>query len=179
MKKVTIEITGTAPLLMNRFAGNDVGATKAKRMDEQYSIEKDIEKALYRDPTIGCYVPNSWIEACLRETAKTFKAARGKGTLKKTVLSSIFVDEEKIPLNKSYDEADIRPVVIMGHRVVKGRPRFNSWSLQFTLTYDEKRIDIKVVRQLTEESGISTGIGDYRPRFGRFRLSRFEEHQAA
>jgi hypothetical protein len=176
MKEIMVEIEGTTALLMNRFPEVEIRTPKAKRTDEQYDIQKDVERALYKDDEIGCFVPNSWIEACLRETAKTFKAARGKGTLKKIVLASVFIEPERIALNKkTYDEMDIRPVVIMKNRIVRGRPRFNHWNLQFTLTYDENRIDYQTLRQLVGEAGVINGIGDYRPRFGRFHIVRFDE----
>jgi hypothetical protein len=175
MQTVSVRIVGIAPLLMNRYPIEMSSDTKAKRRDEQYSPEKDAEKALYRDEEIGCYAPSAWLEACLRDVAKGFKAARGKGTLKGTVLASVFVEPEKIPFHKrTFDEIDIRPVVIMKNRVVKGRPRFNSWSLEFKINYDENRIEGATLKQLMEEAGITKGIGDYRPKFGRFKVVGFE-----
>ena len=95
--------------------------------------------------------------------------------MKTTILSSVFVEPDKIPLNKqSYDEIDIRPVVIQRNRVVKGRPKFNSWELEFNIKYDEKRVKKDILRQILEEAGAIKGIGDYRPKFGRFKVERFE-----
>lgn len=174
MEQAKVKIVGVAPLLMNKFAMEKPDDTKAKRRDEQYSVEKDAEKALYKDDKIGCYAPSSWIEACLRDTAKEFKG-KGRGTLKATILSSVFVDPDKIPLNKTtYDEIDVRPVVIQRNRVVKGRPKFNSWELEFTVIFDEKRVKKETVKQILEEAGATKGIGDYRPKFGRFRIESFE-----
>lgn len=176
MKTVSVKIVGIAPLLMNRYPIelSLLSDTKATRKDEQYSPAKDAERALYRDKRIGLYVPSEWLEACLREAAKGFKAARGKGTLKGAVLSSVFVEPEKIPLRKETFDVDIRPVVIQHNRVVKGRPRFDSWDLEFRINYDENRIEGAILRQVLEEAGITKGIGDYRPKFGRFRVIGFE-----
>jgi len=175
MALVKVSIIGSAPLLMNRFAMEKADEGKAKRRDEQYDVKTDAEKALYREDGIGCYVPSTWIEASLREAAKEFKAARGRGTQKATILSSVFVEEEKIPLNKdTYDEIDVRPVVIQRNRVVKGRPRFNSWELSFTINFNEDRIKKDTLKQILEEAGTGKGIGDYRPKFGRFQVVGFE-----
>jgi hypothetical protein len=174
METVKVKIEGIAPLLMNRFAVVAPDDEKAKRRDEGFSVEKDAEKALYKDDGIGCYAPSSWIEASLREAAKEFKG-KGRASQKMTILSSVFVDPDKIPLNKkTYDEIDVRPVVIQRNRIVKGRPKFNKWELSFTLSYDEKRIKKDTLKQILEEAGATKGIGDYRPKFGRFKVVKFD-----
>jgi hypothetical protein len=173
MEKVKVKIAGVAPLLMNRFVMEQSDETKAKRRDEQYDPKDDAEKALYKDEKIGCYAPSTWIEACLRETAKEFKG-KGKSSLKTTILSSVFMEPEKIPLNKeTYDDIDLRPVVIQRNRVVKGRPRFNSWELEFAINFNEERIKKETLKQILEEAGTTKGIGDYRPKFGRFKVVKF------
>jgi len=173
MEKIKVEIKGTAPLLMNRYEYNQDDSIKAERKDRKYDVTSDAQKALYFDAALGCYAPSSWIEASLREAGKEFKG-KGKGTLKATILASVFVVEEKLPLGKqTYDELDVRPVVIQRNRVIKGRPKFNSWSLRFTLSFNPDRVQKKVLRQVLEEAGIAKGIGDYRPKFGRFEVVAF------
>lgn len=173
MEKAKVKIEGVAPLLMNRFAIDKETEEKAKRRDEKFDPKEDAEKALYRNDK-GCYAPSTWIEACLRDTAKEFKG-KGRGTLKSTVLSSVFVDPPEIPLNKkTYDEIDQRPAVIQRQRIVKSRPRFNSWALEFAVNFDEKRINRDTLKQILEEAGQTKGIGDYRPKFGRFKIIEFK-----
>lgn len=145
---------------------------KAKRRNETFDPKADAEKALYRNEE-GCFVPSSWIEATLRDTAKEFKG-KGKASLKATILSSVFVEPEEIPLGKkTYDEIDRRPAVIQRQRIVKSRPRFNTWEIEFIINFDETRVKREILRQILEEAGQSKGIGDYRPKFGRFALVSF------
>jgi len=172
MQSVKVKIRGVAPLLQNRFPMEKEDEEKAKRRDQKFDPKEDAEKALYRNDE-GCYVPSTWIEAALRETAKEFKG-KGKASLKATILASVFVEPEEIPLGKkSYDEIDRRPAVIQRQRIVKSRPRFNSWEIQFTINFDETRIKKETLKQILEESGKSKGIGDYRPKFGRFEVLSF------
>jgi len=174
MEQVKVKIKGTAALLMQRYVIEDVNNTKAKRKDEKHDPTEDANKYLYKDSKIGCYVPSSWIESCIRDVSKEFKG-RGKGSLKSAVLSSVFVNEEKIPLNKdTYDEIDLRPVVIQRNRIVKARPKFNNWELSFTINFNPDRLKKEVLKQMLEEAGLSVGIGDYRPKFGRFELILFK-----
>ena len=172
MEKVNVKIKGIVPLLVHKY---NIASTddKAKRADKQYSIEDDAQKALYFDEEIGCYAPSTWIEASLRETAKDFK--QGKKTYKNTILSSVFCESEKIPLHKkTYDEIDVRAVVIQRNRIAKGRPKFNTWELEFVLCFDETRIKKDILKQILEEAGATKGIGDYRPKFGRFKVVEFK-----
>ncbi|MEW6356915.1 MAG: hypothetical protein AB1696_11345 [Planctomycetota bacterium] len=173
METVCVTIRGTAPLLMHRYPLEKDGADLAARKDQTYDPKEDAERALYRNAE-GCYVPSTWVEACLRDTAKEFKG-KGRSSLKATVLASVFVEPEEIPLGKTtYDEIDRRPCVIQRMRIVRSRPRFNSWEIAFKITYDETRIKKDVLRQMLEEAGRSKGIGDYRPKFGRFEIIAFE-----
>ena len=175
MESVKVKIEGIAPLLMNKYPVEQAGEKKAKRKDEVYTAEKDAAKAVYREDGIGCYAPSEWIEACLRESAKTFKPGRGRGTMKATVLASVIVEPLKISLHKdTWDDIDVRPVVIQRQRIPKGRPKFNSWELSFEIKFDGGRIDKDMLRDILVEAGATKGIGDYRPKFGRFKVVEFE-----
>ena len=174
METVRVKIRGIAPLLMNKFKMPDEGEPEAAaRRDKQYDPVEDANSALYREEGIGCYAPSTWIEAALREAGKEFKG-KGRGSLKATVLSSVFIDPEKIPLGKdTFDEIDKRPAVIQRNRIIKSRPRFNQWELEFTVNFDENRIKKDVLKQMIAEAGATKGIGDYRPKFGRFEVVEF------
>lgn len=171
MEKVRIKIKGISPLLSNKYTVQETSG-KVGRKDEQRTSEGEANKSLYFDETIGCYAPSSWIEASLREAAKGFK--QGRLNFKNTILASVFVDQEKIPLNKrTYDEIDVRGVVIQRNRIAKSRPKFNTWELEFDLSFDQDRISKETLQQILKEAGASKGIGDYRPKFGRFEVVSF------
>jgi hypothetical protein len=174
METVAVTIIGVSPLLMNKYTIKEQNGTGKKWLEDEYSPVTDAEKALYKDDA-GCYAPSTWLEATIREAAKTFKAGKGKGSMKGTVLSSVFVEPERIPLNKqTYDDIYCTPAVIKGNRIARSRPRFNAWSLEFMLTFDETRISKALLKEILEEAGITKGIGDYRPKFGRFKVAKFE-----
>jgi hypothetical protein len=171
MEKVKVRIKGTTPMLVHRFSIKN--QDEAARRDQQYDIKEDTERALYRNGS-RCYVPSTWIEACLRDASKNFRG-KGRSSMKSTILSSVFVTPEEIPLGKeTYDEIDIRPVVIQRNRIVRARPRFNTWEIGFEIEFDDTKIKRETLRQILEEAGRSTGIGDFRPKFGRFELDMFE-----
>jgi hypothetical protein len=114
-------------MLQNRYPMEAESEETPKRRDKKFDPKEDAEKTLYRNKD-DCFVPSSWIEAALRGTAKEFKG-KGRSSLKGTILSSVFVEPEEIPLGKkTYDEIDCRPAVIQRRRIVKSRPRFHEKS---------------------------------------------------
>lgn len=177
MKQIEVEITGIAPLLQNRFPVEEHGHNISKATKQIYVPEDEAKKCLYqRDGKV--FQPAEHIYQSMVRASTDFKF-KGKKTFKDVVVSCVTVEPEEIPLisDKPY-EIDARPVVIPGQRtrVLKWRPKFNNWKLRFTLTIlDETNISPANVKEILEKAGTTKGIGDYRPRFGRFYVSSFHE----
>lgn len=173
MKKLNVTLKSTVPMLMHRYEIDTSEKKTTARKDKIYDAKTDAEKAMYKDEK-GCYIPSEWIESTMKEAAKSFKD--GKSTMKNKVQSAVMVDNDKIYLNKqTYDEIDSRPVVIQRNRIVRSRPKFNNWEVSFSLSYDENRIEPKAIKDILTEAGSCKGIGDYRPKFGRFEVKDIKE----
>jgi len=171
MKTINVEITGIAPLLQNRFPIEAHGHNISKVTKKVYVPDDEAKKCLYtRDDVI--FQPAEHIYQSMIRAATDFKFS-GKKTFKDVVTSCIAVEPEEIPLisDKPY-EIDIRPVVIQRARVLKWRPKFNQWKLKFNiLILDETNISPANIKEILEKAGATKGIGDYRPRFGRFTIT--------
>jgi hypothetical protein len=78
-------------------------------------------------------------------------------------------DTEK-PLTKY--EIDTRPAVIGRSRVIRSRPRYDSWSCTLFFEIDEEVLTAKQVEEQLNVAGRVAGVGDYRVNrkgpFGRF-----------
>jgi len=76
-------------------------------------------------------------------------------------------------------EVDARPVVIQKARIVRYRPRFDKWELDFTLRLHDDQLPTEVIKEILDYAGLYVGIGDFRPgkggKFGKFMVTRFEE----
>jgi len=174
MKSIEVVIEGVAPLLMNRRPLEDFSETKKK--SDVYDPKNEAEKKSYFDNKLGYYVPSEMLEASWREGGKNIK--NGRSSSKKLVQSSMFVLEEKIPLNrKDYDEVDNRwgTHPSTGNSVLVSRVRFDKWKLSFTLSYDDMRIAAKKAKEIVEEAAATCGIGSYKPKFGRYKVVKFAE----
>jgi hypothetical protein len=50
------------------------------------------------------------------------------------------------------------------------RPIFRNWSLSATVMVNEDVVNLNEVKKALVDAGALIGLGDYRPRFGRFNV---------
>lgn len=186
LKHVEIIFIGTRPLLMSNgrmaLGAFEPHAKAVKEItDKRKKTETDLaEKArlewrgfLYYDEEVGPYIPSENIEKCLVMGARKHKLG--------TYLEQGFqVDQEIVPLEydgpRHIDELEaagerfqFNTGVKQGSgRVLKRRPKFDGWSLRFTATYDPAVCDLDYIVTAASTAGDRIGLGDWRPRYGRF-----------
>lgn len=176
MKKVEIEITGIAPLLQHRFAIEEHGENTSKSKKKVYVPKEEADKCLYKNSHGEIYQPAEHIFQSMVRAAVDFKFEK-KRTYKDVITSGILVEPEEIPLiTEGQYEIDARGAVVQRARVVRWRPRFNKWKLKFSINIlDDNNIAVPTLKEILEKAGAMKGIGDYRPRFGRFMVTAFKE----
>jgi hypothetical protein len=59
-------------------------------------------------------------------------------------------------------------VKVNGNAVQRTRARFNDWVCTIDIRYDPLLVDLSQLHQIMTIAGDSIGIGDWRPKFGRF-----------
>lgn len=165
MKTLNVKIKGTRPLLMNRFGGAEevpATASRGKKKDYGTPMEQAV-KATYHDEG-KVYIPSTWITSSVRNAASLFKAPGKRSSLKNMAGCAIVCPDEKLFLNKTVEdiEVDSRGAVIQRARIVRHRPKFNEWTLEFSLMVDEELLDTETVKAIINEAGRTQGIGDYR-----------------
>lgn len=171
---VEVKIEGISPLLQHRFE-TEKADNKSKRKVGSVDYSQEAEKAIYRDDKGKIYQPASHIEGALMKAAVNFQiTGKGKKTYK-DLTKMVIVEPFAIPHLQQVFKIDKRPVVINRARVVRYRPRFDKWSLEFTMTVIEDQLPLEVLEEIMEYAGRFIGIGDYRPRFGRFRIVEFKK----
>jgi hypothetical protein len=175
MRTISITIKGTCPMIQHQMVA-DVETTKIRTGEKDYSM--DWKKAMYFDEKIGCYIPADHIYGTLAKAAVNFViTGRGKKTYKDLVKAAVLVNEEKIPLDKKEpDEIDSRFVVVQRNRINRLRPKFNDgWQAKFSLSILDEQFSTDALKDIIEYAGKFVGIGDFRPRFGRFEVIDFKE----
>ncbi len=166
---IKVKIKGVAGLLQHRLNLEQDAASKRKK--SVFNAEEEAIKAVYQDDN-GYYVPSSWIEGMMVKSATDIKMpGSGKKTLKNATRGGVFVTDDKIRLSNKEYEVDVRAVVNPSTRgrILRARPLFKEWELEFTLSViNEKDFDVHTIKEILDNGGQYVGIGDYRPKYGRF-----------
>ena len=188
MYAVNVTIQGTAPLMQNRFPMPDL--SQLSKGGTKHTGSKDYtqewREKLY---TEGNQVvqQSCHIESALIKAAASFRITGKRGKSYKDLFSAnIVIDPVNIPhcvevpeeLDTDADKplyVDMRPVIVMRARVVRLRPCFKpGWSLSFTINVTDDELPFEILSDVLTLAGKTVGIGDYRPKFGRFMVTRFE-----
>lgn len=172
--KFNVTIEGIRPLLQNRFNVPDEEPTWHKVRGAR-DFSEDVGKALYVTADGKVYQPADHIVASMEKAATSFQIpGKGKKTYKELVKSAVFVYPDEVLHLKPCWKVDRRPVVIKGARIVKERPIFADWKLSFVLESMDEQFPADALKAILEHAGRYKGIGDYRPRFGLFKVTQFE-----
>jgi hypothetical protein len=154
----------------------------AKRGTRIPEAEAEAEAGVYRMDDGSCGIKG---EAFVGAVAGPKGAAgawktKNRGTMK-SQLAHITGVEELVPLCLPTGEiiasyiVDQRPVIIGKARILRARPRFDEWSATFTINYDQQLIkEPRLIVDILADAGSRIGVGDYRPRFGRFRVREYQ-----
>lgn len=120
-------------------------------------------------------LPGENVEACLFEAAK--KEKNGKLAKCGVIVEDALLDfpNKKTKLDDLYDIDEhrfVKGVVISRMRVFTTRPKFNEWSATIKITYDDNVVELRQVDAWLVEAGQNIGVGDWRPKYGRFSVAK-------
>ena len=83
------------------------------------------------------------------------------------ILRSVYGDK----LDKRSIAEVVRMVKVQKQRVMRTRPIFRDRSATFSILLDETQLDPRQVVDILHLAGRYVGLGDWRPRFGRFEVT--------
>ena len=187
MQQLAFTISGTSPMLMHsdRFANPLDPLTKAhkeltgkrKKTDEdQIGIARsEFIGGCYWRKGVGFFIPAQNLDSCLIGAAKLQKLGvkfkQGVQVLEDELklLEALPASPEK--LWESTDHVDARGVKVGAAKIIRYRPIFRSWSAKATVMFNAEIVNLSEVKKAIEDAGALIGLGDYRPRFGRFKVT--------
>jgi len=188
MLQIKIEITGESPLLCNRFTDAamlrvDGGTSTIAAASDRKTPRDRASERLYLDSRGSPVLPGPNLYRAIVDAGRFHKAGKEKITTVKSSLvpAGMWLREIEMPIAPGSWEPDVRAVVnpATGGRMVACRPRFDAWSLRFTLDVDEKMFGASIVRSLVDDAGQKIGVGDFRPArkgpFGRFKVTEWKQ----
>ncbi len=183
----TITMTGFRPLLMHsaRLANpldKTVKAMKAISQKRTKTDDDHIELArlefagsMYIHEQYGPFIPGENIERCLVDGGKLSKkgTALTRGLFIKTDFNPLIYKGPRTVAELWEDEnfRHVASVKVQQNRVMRTRPHFRDWEVVAEGVLDPTVMDPAELGAIAETAGNMIGLGDYRPRFGRFSVN--------
>ena len=171
---INVTVKGAAPLLQHRFA-TEKQTEAPVRASGKRNYDSEALDALYtlRDGTI--YQPATHFEQAIKKSAAKFLiGGRGKKSYKELVQCALLVKPDCIVHKIQKYNVDRRAVIVNKSRIMRERPIFPEWELEFEIHLLDVQLKIEAVNTILVDAGQYVGIGDYRPKYGRFIVTRFE-----
>jgi hypothetical protein len=178
MKTIGVRIRGTQPLLQHKMSSTEEAQMKSKVKQSIGQKKGDNpEDYLYLHEGIICQPSEHIYQAIVKRMSGYKIQGQGKKTYKDMAKGCITIFPEFIPHENPNWVVDERTVVIPSTkgRIMRKRPRFNEWSLTFTIKVINDFMPAEVIKSALEDAGREGGIGDYRPRYGLFEVTHFHE----
>lgn len=184
MIKFNITIEGTNALLMHssRLSNPLDPATKAMKKvsgkrtktDDDHLELARLEHAggLYFDETVGPYLPSDNIWRSLLDGAKKHKYGIKvkEGVVFETDINPLSYDGPRT-IDGLWKDENFRhsaSVKVGMARVTRTRPIFREWITEASGILDPNILDFEDLKMIAETSGSVIGLGDWRPRYGRY-----------
>jgi len=190
LETIKVKLTSVCPMLMhncqladptNKFTKELKKVSgKRKKTDEDHETMSEIEfmGGLYTDGK-NYLIPSDNIEGTLIESAR-------KEKMGKIARAAIFCEEDFIlskfdgpkPSDKRFADPaciDKRMVKVQSNRILRTRPKFTNWESTGTITFDSSQIDRDDIERFIKRAGYQCGLGDYRPKYGRFEAKIIKE----
>ena len=183
-KTLNFKITGVAPLLMHngQLANplHDVAKQIKKITSKTNMTDADHEEkarlewhgSLYLHEGKPC-LPGEVLEAA-------FVAAARRQKMGKQAQAGIFCPDNypldydgPQSLEKLWADPDHRLTVaarVKQNRPMRTRPIFRDWSCKIEVQFDDSLLNEEDVKRIVRVTGETVGIGDWRPKFGRFKV---------
>jgi len=182
-KMYEVKIESLAPMLHHSSQGLGMTETSMKKKggDALSGDSEEWKKTVYYDEAVGVYLPATNVEAALIEGAKQFKIT-GKATATKFFKSGVFITDDMLPFFvngkkiSTLDEVEVDKRTVKNPstkgRNVRYRAIFRKWESTFKILISaDDYISEKLLTDVIDYAGLYVGVGDFRPRFGRFKLS--------
>jgi hypothetical protein len=176
--RVEIEIEGVCPLLFHRWNNESVAA---KARAKKGSLEKksdDTESYLYKNEAGFVCLPGEYVRQSVIHASKYEQDPRSpRKSLMDLMKAALVSLTELASLGvKEPDFYDQRRVVIQRSAVTRSRPAMKTcWKAKVVLMSNlPEYIPAARLNHILQQAGRIIGVGDFRPSFGRFVVTKFE-----
>lgn len=175
---VNVEIIGACPIIFHRWSCEDVASKAAAKKGSKEKKTDNIENFIYRDEDGHVSLPGEYLRMAMVYAAKFKQDPRSPRKSAFDLFKAGIVPlTEMAKINggtKDWDFVDQRRVVIQRNSITRMRPAFlKGWTADIDLMVNvPEYIDIHFFQEVLEMAGRLIGVGDFRPTYGRFNVSK-------
>jgi hypothetical protein len=174
-------IHGVAPYLFRRWSVDGVEAKSKAAKGSRAKKEDDLEAYVYRNEKGILCVPAEQFRMCVVLAAKFKQDPRSpRKSASDLFKAAIFPTEEYCSTGKKdWDYIDRRRVMIQRNAITRCRPAMlKGWEVDvsFEVVLPEY-VSPELLNEVLQLAGKIHGVGDFRPTFGRFQVTKFEVRQ--
>ncbi len=174
----TVAIEGSAALLLHRWNCEAVAAKAGAAKGSQAKKSDDLESYVYRTDDGQLAIPGEYLRQAIIHAAKFRQDPRSPRKSAMDLFKAAVVPlTELAPLGADrWDYEDTRRVVIQRNGVSRTRPAMKAgWEAEFRLLVNlPEYVDPATLNEVVQTAGRLIGVGDYRPTYGRFNVTKFE-----
>lgn len=176
--RVLVELEGSCPLLFHKWSNEGVAEKAKAKKGSDVKKTDDTESYLYRDAKGMVCVPGEYLRQSIIHAAKYEADPRSprKSLMDLCKAAVVSLTELASTGIKEPDYIDKRRVVIQRNAITRSRPALKEgWKAAFFLQVNlPEYLDAKKLNYLCQQAGRIIGLGDFRPSYGRFNVTKFE-----
>lgn len=184
--QVEVTIVGSAALLCHRWSDDSVAAKAKAAKGSAAKRTDDIDSYVYRTPDNHIGLSGTQLFGAIAGPQGAAKFRQDPRSSRKSALdlfrAAIVVLDDVTPIYRdghpcsTWDYLDRRRVTVQRAGVTRVRPAFMpGWSATFELLVNLPHyVEPWLLNEVLVDAGRLCGVGDFRPTFGRFAITRFE-----
>lgn len=176
--RVEVTIEGTADFLFHRWSTDDVEAKSTAAKGSKAKKTDNLESYVYRTKSGELSIPGEYLRQAIIGAAKFLQDPRSprKSAMDLFKAGVVSLTDVASLGKKKWDYEDRRRVQIQRNGVTRTRPAMQAgWKVTFLLqVLVPEYIDSSLLNSAIAQAGRLVGIGDFRPTFGRFAVTKFE-----
>lgn len=175
---VSVTITGTADLLFHAWNSQAVDEKAAASKNSAGKKTDNVESYVYRNEAGFICLPGEYLRGSIINAAKFRQDPRSPRKSAMDLFKAAIVTTSTLSSlgSKEWDYLDRRRVMIQRAGINRTRPAMRAgWTATFDfLVMLPEYVDRNMLRETIEAAGRLIGVGDFRPTFGRFGITRYE-----
>jgi hypothetical protein len=174
----SVTIRGVADILFHRWNCEAVAEKAAAAKGSKAKKTDDIESYVYRDEANGLCLPGEYLRGSIVAAAKFRQDPRSPRKSAMDLFKAAVVSLTPLaPLGKeAWDYEHSCRVVIQRSAVTRVRPAMKAgWEASFDLQINlPEYVSPELLIGVLNDAGRLVGVGDFRPTYGRFQVTKFE-----